>query len=347
MNYGGITRSLSGGKTMTAFKAMTWNVENLFRPSPGAPQVEQQRFQRKLALLAGVINQLAPDVIALQEIGGEEPLHDLQQALGGTYPHRALSAFPDGRGIRVAFLSKHTVTEQVDMVDFPPGPALAIHGLSTTGESVPINRMSRGALRIRLTKNGLTVDFITAHLKSKLLSFPRPGGSSFTPRDEGERAQVAGIALMQRTAEAVTLRIQANALLQGNNRNPLLVLGDFNDVPEAQTSLILNGPTGSEIGTQGFDRRDQGDDVRLFNLAPVIPQARRFSRVYQGRGELLDQIFASEECFPVGQNNRRQLPAVDSHIDFATSLPSVGDNPGDRAQEIAPDHAPVTAIFDL
>ena len=82
-----------------------------------------------------MINQQDPDVVALQEIGGEEPLHDLQQALGGTYPHRVVSAFPDRRGIRVAFLSKHTVNEQEDIVDFPPGPALDIHGLTATGDS--------------------------------------------------------------------------------------------------------------------------------------------------------------------------------------------------------------------
>jgi endonuclease/exonuclease/phosphatase family metal-dependent hydrolase len=334
---------------MTTFKAMTWNVENLFRPAPGATQPDQQQYQRKLALLADVVNRLDPDIVALQEIGGEEPLHDFQQALGGTYPHRAVSAFPDRRGIRVAFLSKLAVDELADpdIVDFPPGPALDIHDLTETGGSTPITRMGRGALRIRVTKNDLTVDLITAHLKSKLLSFPRPGGSSFTPRDEEERAQVAGIALMRRMAEAVTLRIRANTSLGGTARNPLLLLGDFNDVPEAQTSLILNGPTGSEIGTEGFNRADKGDDVRLFNLAPAIVQDRRFSRVHRGRKELLDQILASEEFFPVEQNNRRRLPEVDSHIDFVSQLPSVGDNPLDRAREVAPDHAPVTANFNL
>jgi endonuclease/exonuclease/phosphatase family metal-dependent hydrolase len=334
---------------MTTFKAMTWNVENLFRPAAGANQAEQQQFERKLTLLAGVINGLDPDVVALQEIGGEEPLHDLQQALGGSHPHHAVSAFPDHRGIRVAFLSKHAVDEQTGIVDFPPGPALDIHDLSPTGESTPINRMSRGALCIRVTKNGMTIDLITAHLKSKLLAFPRPGGkSSFAPRDETERAQVAGIALMRRTAEAVTLRLRVNELLQGNNRTPLLLLGDFNDVPEAQTSLILVGPPGNEIGTRGFNQPDQGDDVRLFNLAPRIPQDRRFSRVEHGRRELLDQIFASEEFFPLGQDNLRRLPEeVDSHIDFESQLPSVGNDPSQRERAIAPDHAPVTANFNL
>lgn len=39
----------------------------------------------------------------------------------------------------------------------------------------------------------------------------------------------------------------------------VIVLGDMNDVPEAATSQMLVGPTGSEKGTLGFDRRDPGD----------------------------------------------------------------------------------------
>jgi hypothetical protein len=35
-------------------------------------------------------------------------------------------------------------------VHFPPGPAFNIHGLTTTGDLTPINRMGRGALSIRL-----------------------------------------------------------------------------------------------------------------------------------------------------------------------------------------------------
>jgi len=332
---------------MTTFKVMTWNVENLFRPAAGAPPEDVQRYAQKLALLAGVIGQHSADVVGLQEVGGEEPLLDLQQALGGAYPHRLASAFPDRRGIRVAFLSKLPFDQQQDIVDFPPGPALIILDLTATGEVAPITRMGRGALRVRVTKEGRPLDVITAHLKSKLLSFPRPFGSSFTPRDENERAQVGGIALMRRMAEALTLRVRANGLLQSLVRVPLVIMGDLNDVPEAQTTLLLNGPPGSALGTLGFDRPDQGDAARLFNVAPAIPAERRYSRIHQGRGELLDQIFASQEMFPVGPDNRRRVPVADSHVDFATALPSVTDNPGDRADAVAPDHAPVTAQFEI
>jgi endonuclease/exonuclease/phosphatase family metal-dependent hydrolase len=326
---------------------MTWNVENLFRPKPTAPAEELQRYNDKLALLASVIKGQDLDVMALQEIGGDDPLEELQQSLGGAFPHRESSVLPDRRGIRVAFLSKHSVYDREDIAKFPPGPALDIHDINAAGGSVPVTRMGRGALRVRIAKDGVAIDLIAVHLKSKLLSFPRPGGSSFTPRDEEERTQVAGIALMKRMAEAVTVRARANTVLQNNSQAPLLVLGDFNDVPDAQTSLILCGPAGSVIGTQGFARPDKGDDVRLFNIAPAIAEDRRYSRKHHGRPELLDQIFASEEFFPIGPDNRRRLPVVDSLVDFNTQLPSVGDNPLIRATEVAPDHAPVRATFDF
>ena len=60
-------------------------------------------------------------------------------------------------------------------------------------------------------------------------------------------------ALERRAAEAVILRLWANGLPEGADAFPLLILGDLNDVPAAQISPILNGPPGSQIGTQGFD----------------------------------------------------------------------------------------------
>lgn len=327
---------------MVDFVAMTWNVENLFAPADGASVEERELYGRKLGLLASVIGDAGPDVVALQEVGGENALTDLGEALRGDYPHRASSAFPDGRGIRVAFLSRHAFEETEDLVAFPPGPALNVSDLTAEGNPEPVTRMGRGALRARVRKEGLTVDLLTAHLKSKLLSFPRSGGTSFAPRNEDERAQAAGIALHRRTAEAVTIRIRANKLL-GTGDVPLILLGDLNDVPEAQTSLLLNGPSGSQIDSGGFGRPDKGDASRLFNLAPLIPEARRYSRIHEGRPELLDQILASAGLVPQGGEGR--LPSADALVDFRDRLPSVGGDPDGREGDEAPDHAPVVATF--
>lgn len=330
---------------MTTLRLMTWNIENLFRPVPG-DIAGQERYETKLARLAAVITGAAPDVVGLQEVGGEEPLADLQQALSGVFPFRATSLFPDARGIRVAYLSQLPIDQQTHIVDFPPGPALSIQDLAADGSAVPVTRMGRGALHIRFSKEGQPVDVITAHLKSKLLTFRRPYGPSYNPRDENERAQVAGIALYRRAAEAITLRMRINDLLVGNVATRLVLLGDLNDVPEAQTSLVFTGPPGSEIGSGGFHQSDKGDDARLFNLANLIPAERRYSRIHNGRQELLDQIWASEELFPRGADGKRRLPAADSLVDFAGGLPTVTDNPQARAAAIGPDHAPVVATFE-
>jgi endonuclease/exonuclease/phosphatase family metal-dependent hydrolase len=324
---------------MPTFSVMTWNVENLFADKP--------EFENKLKLLAGVIGVQRPDVVALQEVGGDAEMIELKKALKGDYPHHVVGIEGD-RGIRVALLSKPAFTGQAENITaFTLGPAIVVNDLDVDSNPVPVKKMSRGALRVSVTKGSRMIDVLTLHLKSKLLSYKRPGGTSFAPRNENERAQVAGIALAKRTAEAITVRTRANALLVSNSTNSLVVLGDFNDEPEAQTSLILNGPSGSELGTQGFHRPDQGDDARLFNVAPLIPADRRYSRINFGRKELIDQIFASEELFPRIDDQHRRLPIADSLVDFNAQLPSVTNDPNERDGAVAPDHAPVTAVFEL
>jgi hypothetical protein len=127
--------------------------------------------------------------------------------------------------------------------------------------------------------------------------------------------------------------------------NSLAVLGDFNDGPSAGTTQIFQGPDGSELDTRGFDRPDQGDDARLWNLAPLVAEDRRFSRIHRGQGELLDQIFVSEEFFPrEAEGNRRVPTEVDCVVEH---IRSIGDDPGARVGEIRPDHAPVMATFEI
>ncbi|WP_404786429.1 endonuclease/exonuclease/phosphatase family protein [Altericista sp. CCNU0014] len=331
---------------MPKFKVMTWNVENLFQlGAVGGPKTEAE-YRQKLSSLAEVILNLAPDVLALQEIGSAEALSDLGELLAGKYPHRQLSANPDGRGIRVGFLSTLKIEEREEIIDFPAVGLPSVPGIDARANLDSVTRLSRGALRILVKPaTNLPIHLITAHLKSKLLSFPTASGSSrFNPKDENERARVAGIALLKRTAEAVALRVMANERLQGNRQEALVLLGDLNDVTDAATTQILNGPGGSEVGTAGFDRPDEGDDTRLFNLASLIPLERRFSRVNQGNKELIDHILVSQELLP---GKPRRLPVVDSHIDAFGTLPSVGNNPAARSGEPASDHAPITAAFEF
>jgi predicted extracellular nuclease len=332
---------------MTSFTVTTWNVENLFRPTKDS---EQAAYDQKLQSQAEIILKLAPDVLALQEIGSPEALDDLVNLLDGQYPHSALSNFPDkNRPIRVGFLSKLAISDPSDITDFPDAGLPEVPGINREGEPESVKTLSRGALQIRVTpKPGVDIHLITAHLKSKLLSFPAPAGKSrFEPKDENERARVAGFALLKRTAEAIALRVQANKLLEGNDKKALIMLGDLNDGSFAATTQILYGPGGSQPETGGFDRNDKGDDTRLFNLSELIPEERRYSRVFQGKGELIDHILASKDLIP---GEPPQKPQVDAYHPEASSLPSITNNPGDRAGQASKfpsDHAPITASFEL
>jgi endonuclease/exonuclease/phosphatase family metal-dependent hydrolase len=329
---------------MVTFKVTTWNLENLFRPEKDS---DQPPYDQKLQQSASVILNLAPDVLAMQEIGSPESLADLQAVLQDQYPHQAISNFPDRRGIRVGYLSKLPIDESVDLYEFPKNGLASVPGIDSQGNPETVTNLSRGALQISVTPQpGFTIYLINAHLKSKLLSYPSNGKKArFVPENENERAILAGFALLKRTTEAIAIRVQANQILENNAKTALIVLGDLNDGPDAATTQILYGPGGSQPGSSGFDRADAGDDTRLFNLDALIPVDRRYSRIYQGSKELIDHILVSKELLP---GTPVTLPQVDSYHE-TVPLPSIGDMPTVRSgkQTFPSDHAPISATFEF
>lgn len=74
-------------------------------------------FDQKLTALATTIIQLSPNVLAVQEVGSEEVFKTLHAALQGQYPHAQLSSLPDGRGIRVGFLSSLPIEGHEDFAE--------------------------------------------------------------------------------------------------------------------------------------------------------------------------------------------------------------------------------------
>jgi predicted extracellular nuclease len=196
--------------------------------------------------------------------------------------------------------------------------------------------MGRGAVAITITTDsGSVVQLVTTHLKSKLLTFP---GGRFNPHDEAERARYATYALDRRAAEAATLRVWATTTLTAAAGQPLILTGDLNDTVQAATTQLLLGPPGSEIGTAGFDSPDQGDRQRLWNLAPLMPDGKNYSRVNQGRKELIDHIFVSAAIV-------KPLSAITVEAVIDQPLPSITADPNERRNAPSSDHAPVVATF--
>ena len=186
----------------------TWNLENLFLPGEGDGPRDQPAYERKLDALAGTIGELDPDVLAVQEVGDPRALDDLVERLGGSW-NVALAGVREGeRSIRVGFVSKPALDSVEEVLAFPDG----LEPIQVEDGGVPQREMGRPALKARIRIENRTVDLVTCHLKSKLLTYP---DGRFQPRDEDERARYAGYALFRRTAEAVTLRAYVNRLLEG------------------------------------------------------------------------------------------------------------------------------------
>lgn len=308
----------------------TWNLENLFRPGSGSGSPSgDAEYEAKLDALADTIGALNPDVLAIQEVGEPEALDDLVARLDGRW-HTQL-ADPDGRGIRVGVLSRLALTKAAQITDFPE----RLDPVQVDDNGSAIDQLGRPALRARVRTAGISIDVISAHLKSKLLTFP---GGRFNPKNEDERARYAVYALHRRAAEAAGVRSYVTGLLDGQGQqHAVVVAGDLNDEVQAATTQILLGPPGSEIGTPGYDREDQGDGSRLWNLAPLIPQEQRYSRVYRGRRELIDHIMVSAALVETAKQ------VATGHGD----TPSITDSPTERRDEPGSDHRPVIATLDL
>jgi len=308
----------------------TWNVENLFSTGEFAPTALGV-FEAKVEGIAALVESTNLDVAGLQEVGDDAAFTALLTRLGPAWSGIA-SSFPDSRGIRVAVVSRLPIIATEDVAELAPG--LTPTQLDDDGRVA--TRMGRGLLRVRVQAPNGPVDVVTCHLKSKLISYPN---GRFWPHNEGERARFAAYAIYRRAAEATTLREYANAILDGNGETQkLVVLGDLNDEPAAATTQIVQGPPGSEIGTPGALMPDKGDAWRLLNLAPKLPADQQSTRVFRGRGELIDHIFISRALLPIVTGVTITAPGP---------LPSIDEAAKTRQNKPISDHAMLVATLAL
>ncbi|MFI2716905.1 endonuclease/exonuclease/phosphatase family protein [Streptomyces collinus] len=307
----------------------TWNLENLYRPGGPYGPPDEAGYEAKLAALAAVITELDPALLGVQEVGDPEALKDLAGMLDDDW-HVAVSEHPDGRGIRVGFLSRTPLTVVADTRAFPA----RLRPVQADDAGLTAGHAGRGVLAVEIDGGDGPLRVAVCHLKSKLLSYP---DGRFQPRDEGERARYGAYALYRRAAEATALRALADELLAGDGQGrDVAILGDLNDEVQAATTQILLGPPGSEIGTPGYDRPDRGDATRLWNVAPLIPPGQRWSRVNSGRRELIDHVLLSHHLVHRTTAAGTGLPG-----EGPPGLPSVGPDPAERRGEPGSDHAPV------
>jgi endonuclease/exonuclease/phosphatase family metal-dependent hydrolase len=263
---------------------MSWNVENFFTPTP----TDRDAYDAKVSKLKDVITAAAPDLVALREVGDKASFEALRAALGANWSGALSTHFESPHTIRVGWLSPGDLSDVQEVVDLPA----ALSPVTVDDSGTAMTQLGRGALAVTYTTTaGTTIRALTAHLKSKLLTFP---GHQFNTKDETERVRYGVYARDRRAAEAAAVRDWATASPAGAwAAKPLLVCGDLNDTMDAATTQLLYGPPGSQIGTGGFNHPDDGDPQRLWDIGYKMTPPNGYSRINQGRHELIDHILVS------------------------------------------------------
>ena len=140
-----------------------WNVHN-FVNDQNDSDADQEEFQSatayaaQRAAIAGVIDELAPDVMVFAELENQAVLDDLAAELGGEYAGLAVTQGNDPRGINIAAISREPFTDVVMHKD----DSFTVEG--TTG---PSYFYSRDCLELHLEVNGRRLILLGVHYKAK------------------------------------------------------------------------------------------------------------------------------------------------------------------------------------
>lgn len=188
-----------------------FSAEGRFRSFAPKPDAEKQAVYR-------TILEARPDILAVQEIGGEEWLDELAEALarrGLAFPYRALLCGADSRN-RMAILSR---------VPF-----------SKTIEIAATKKLARGLLGVVVpVSGGGLLHVYCVHLKSKVSSDPDDPECDARRRREARfiRRLIDFRVEDEKTAEKIpaSQKFTVPAALKKNPPALFALVGDFNDDP--------------------------------------------------------------------------------------------------------------------
>ncbi|HEY9250258.1 MAG TPA: endonuclease/exonuclease/phosphatase family protein, partial [Rariglobus sp.] len=183
----------------------TYNVENYTladRTTDGVYRKGYPKPEADKAALRAVIRRMNADVVALQEVGGEPFLAELQRDLrseGLDYPHAAVMEAED-KDRMIAVLARR------------PFSRVTKHADLTFKYFAGTAKVRRGLLEVGLANGGGDVTLFVVHLKSR-----------YTERPDDP------LAALQRAGEAVAIRDRILEVFPDPAAARFLVAGDFND----------------------------------------------------------------------------------------------------------------------
>jgi predicted extracellular nuclease len=276
----------------------TFNVCNLALPGMRfydslEPYMPAQ-YETKIAWIARQLDLLDADVIGFQEIFSQAALKEVL-AKTQKYQHAHHAGFdPDPQAERftpsVALVSRLPLAGEVaSYVDLPHQLSVPLPGMADA-----VTRFTRPVLRARIRiSDQLAANVFVVHLKSKL---PDSGIAEYAA--DPLQPDIAVLrSLIRRGAEALGLRYLAADHIR-DDRMPLLILGDFNDVAASVTTQIVLG---------AGDPMENGIDDRLFDGYRIQSRGdllhdTGYTHIHEGKYETIDHILVSEAFHPASRS---------------------------------------------
>jgi len=261
-----------------ALTLATFNVENYTVADRMVDGVYRQAYpkpEKERAAVAQVVAGIAPDILAVQEMGTQPYLDEFRRdlrAAGQDFPHAVLleAADPDRH---VALLSKWPVKEVKRY------GAVAVSYLDAR------DVVKRGVLEVVLATNEGDVSVFVVHLKSKRTERP----------DDPESAR-------QRAAEAEAVRDLVLARFPDPAKAKFVICGDWNDTRSARPVRALQQRGDTTLGEilRATDSRGEAwthfyrkeDSYSRLDYILVSPALRPF--VADGRAKIWDGAGAGE-----------------------------------------------------
>jgi uncharacterized protein len=290
---GGLVRETTDAPDANQVSFGTFNVENLAGTDP------QAKYDHLATLI--VDNLRAPDILGIEEVqdndgvggGTESTVVDasvawtrlvaaIQAAGGPSYQYRQIDPVDDqdggapGGNIRVGFLFR--TDRGVSFVDRPGG--------SPTTETTVVGKKHKPELSASPGRIGILSDAFIDTRKSLAAEFDVRGNTVFAIvnhfSSKGDDQPLFGpaqpptrVSEIARHGQAQVVNDFVDAILARDDQAKIVVLGDINDFEFSETTDILEGRV-------------------LTSLVKTLPPNERYSYVFEGNSQVLDQILLSD-----------------------------------------------------
>ena len=321
----GLVRETTAAPTDLEVAFGTFNVENLAGTDP------QEKYDHLASLI--VDNLRAPDIVGIEEVqdndgvaGGTAStvvdasvawtrlITAIETAGGPAYEYRQIDPVDDAEGgapggnIRVGFLFR--TDRGVTFVERPGG--------SPTTETTVVGKKNKPQLSASPGRIGTQSPAFVDTRKSLAAEFNVRGKTVFAIvnhfSSKGEDQPLFGPAQppirfseIARHGQAQVVNSFVDAILARDEKAKVVVLGDINDFEFSETTDILEG------------------DV-LTSLIKTFPPNERYSYVFEGNSQTLDQILLSNRGL-LRPNHRPEYDVVHLNSEFADAIQASDHEP--------------------